>query len=80
MVGKVSQRPFFNIAVIHELTFRALGYAHAALCVKRFGHSLPGKAAYKFFGFEVSTMTTKVGDYLEKIKDDAILRQEFVEL
>lgn len=55
-------------------------YAHAAICVKRFGHSLPGKAAYKFFGFEVDKMTAKISDYLEKIQADDILRHEFVEL
>jgi dihydroxyacetone synthase len=55
-------------------------YAHAAICVKRFGHSLPGKAAYKYFGFEIDKMTVKVADYLERIKADEILRQEFVEL
>ncbi|KAL5431842.1 hypothetical protein PMIN07_005835 [Paraphaeosphaeria minitans] len=55
-------------------------YANAAISVKRFGHSLPGKAAYKFFGFEVGTMTAKVSEYLDNIKADEILRQEFVEL
>lgn len=55
-------------------------YANAAICVKRFGHSLPGKAAYKFFGFEIGPMTAKVGDYLEKIKADELLRHEFMEL
>ncbi|KAF2261209.1 hypothetical protein CC78DRAFT_570672 [Lojkania enalia] len=55
-------------------------YANAAICLTRFGHSLPGKAAYKFFGFEVGKMASKVGEYLEKIKTDSILREEFVEL
>lgn len=55
-------------------------YANAAICVKSFGHSLPGKVAYKFFGFDVPVMTLRVGDYLEKLKDDPVLRQEFVEL
>lgn len=55
-------------------------YANAAICVKRFGHSLPGKAAYKFFGFEVSTMTSKIYEYLGRIRADELLRQEFVEL
>ncbi|KAF2800261.1 transketolase [Melanomma pulvis-pyrius CBS 109.77] len=55
-------------------------YADAAICLTRFGHSLPGKAAYKYFGFEVGPMTVKVGEYLEKIKADSILRREFVEL
>lgn len=55
-------------------------YANAAICVKRFGHSLPGKAAYKFFGFEVAPMTKKIGDYLDSIRQDDILRSEFVDL
>lgn len=55
-------------------------YANAAICVKRFGHSLPGKAAYKFFGFEISTMTGKVVDYLGQIRSDELLRHEFVDL
>ncbi|PSN65243.1 transketolase [Corynespora cassiicola Philippines] len=55
-------------------------YANAAICVKRFGHSLPGKAAYKFFGFEIGTMTGKVVDYLGQIRSDELLRHEFVDL
>ncbi|KAF2186575.1 dihydroxyacetone synthase [Zopfia rhizophila CBS 207.26] len=55
-------------------------YANAAICVKRFGHSLPGKAAYKYFGFEISVMTAKIGGYLDQTREDPILRQEFVEL
>ncbi|KAL4971982.1 thiamine diphosphate-binding protein [Aspergillus desertorum] len=39
-------------------------YADAGISVKRFGHSLPGKAAYKFFGFDIGVMTEKVRDYL----------------
>ncbi|KAL4985452.1 Transketolase, thiamine diphosphate binding domain-containing protein [Aspergillus falconensis] len=55
-------------------------YADAGISVKRFGHSLPGKAAYKFFGFDIGVMTEKVGDYLERVKDDEALRGEFVDL
>ncbi|BCS27968.1 transketolase family protein [Aspergillus puulaauensis] len=55
-------------------------YANAGISIKRFGHSLPGKAAYKFFGFETGVMTDKVGDYLERIKGDEALRGEFVDL
>ncbi|KAL4912884.1 Transketolase, thiamine diphosphate binding domain-containing protein [Aspergillus aurantiobrunneus] len=55
-------------------------YADAGISIKRFGHSLPGKAAYKFFGFESGVMTDKVGDYLEKVKGDEALRGEFVDL
>ncbi|KAJ5815761.1 hypothetical protein N7474_007538 [Penicillium riverlandense] len=55
-------------------------YADAGVCVKRFGHSLPGKAAYKFFGYEVDVLTKKVGAYLERLRGDEVLRGEFVEL
>jgi len=55
-------------------------YANAAICIKRFGHSLPSKAAYKFFGFEVDIMATKVKDYLDRRTRDEILCHEFVEL
>ncbi|KAL1981150.1 hypothetical protein VTN96DRAFT_3037 [Rasamsonia emersonii] len=55
-------------------------YADAGICLKRFGHSLPGKAAYKFFGYEIDVLTGKVVDYLERIREDELLRREFVEL
>lgn len=55
-------------------------YADAGICIKRFGHSLPGKAAYKYFGYEIGTLTTKVAGYLKQIQADECLRGEFVEL
>lgn len=55
-------------------------YADACICVKRFGHSLPGKAAYRFFGYEIGNLTNKVAGYLEQIRSDVLLRGEFVEL
>ncbi|KAL4804748.1 Transketolase, thiamine diphosphate binding domain-containing protein [Aspergillus unguis] len=55
-------------------------YADAGISVKRFGHSLPGKAAYKFFGFETGVMTDKVVSYLEQLKGDEALKGEFVDL
>ncbi|KAI0007201.1 putative transketolase [Xylariaceae sp. FL0662B] len=55
-------------------------YADAAACVKRFGHSLPGKAAYKYFGFDLETLTERVLRYLDMIKEDELLRREFVEI
>lgn len=55
-------------------------YADAAACVTRFGHSLPGPAAYKYFGFDVDSLTTKVLGYVEKLKGDELLRHEFVEI
>ncbi|KAJ5273013.1 hypothetical protein N7478_008138 [Penicillium angulare] len=55
-------------------------YANAGINLKRFGHSLPGKAAYKFFGYEIDTLTSKVAGYLDQLKGDEYLQSEFVEL
>lgn len=55
-------------------------YADAGICMTRFGHSLPGTAAYRYFGYEVATLTTKVAKYLERIQEDELLRGEFVDL
>ncbi|KAJ5618192.1 hypothetical protein N7537_003306 [Penicillium hordei] len=55
-------------------------YADAGICMTRFGHSLPGKAAYKFFGYEISILTTKVVRYLERLREDELLRGEYVDL
>ncbi|KAK8105096.1 transketolase [Apiospora kogelbergensis] len=55
-------------------------YADAAACVKTFGHSLPGTAAYRYFGFDVDTLTTRVLGYLQQIESDTLLRREFVEI
>jgi len=55
-------------------------YADAAVCLTRFGHSLPGKAAYKFFGFDAESLTKKIGNYYDSIMADEVLRREFVEL
>ncbi|KAK7553666.1 Transketolase, thiamine diphosphate binding domain-containing protein [Phyllosticta citricarpa] len=55
-------------------------YADAAFCVKTFGKSLPGKAAYKWFGFETTVMTEKVVKYLSDKKEGKYLLGDFVEL
>lgn len=55
-------------------------YADAGISVRRFGHSLPGKAAYKFFGYDTGAMAAKVSGYLEKRGKDELLRGEFVDL
>lgn len=55
-------------------------YADAAACIKRFGHSLPGKAAYKYFGFDVPTLTAKIENYLQQVRQDPLLKGEFVDL
>lgn len=55
-------------------------YADAACCLTRFGHSLPSKAAYKYFGFDVDSLTDKILGYLQRVKGDELLAREFVEL
>lgn len=55
-------------------------YADAGISLRRFGQSLPGKAAYKFFGFETGAMTARVTDYLERLGQNEHLRGEFVDL
>ncbi|PIG69409.1 transketolase [Aspergillus arachidicola] len=55
-------------------------YADAGVCIKRFGHSLPGKVAYKYFGYDIDTLTEKVHGYLGQVEKDELLKHEFVEL
>ncbi|KAL2857365.1 Transketolase, thiamine diphosphate binding domain-containing protein [Aspergillus pseudoustus] len=55
-------------------------YADAGISVRRFGHSLPGKAAYKFFGFDIEGMTEKIAGYLKRREVEEELRGEFVDL
>lgn len=55
-------------------------YADAGACIRRFGHSLPGKAAYKYFGFDAPALTAKVEAYLQMVQKDPLLRGEFVDL
>ncbi|KAF3062662.1 Dihydroxyacetone synthase [Trichoderma lentiforme] len=55
-------------------------YADASISVRRFGHSLPGPEAYKYFGFDVDSIVSKVSDYLMRISQDEILKREFLDL
>lgn len=55
-------------------------YADAGICMKGFGKSLPGKAAYRFFGFETGVMAEKIKGYLRGVEGGEFLRGEFVEL
>lgn len=55
-------------------------YADAGICLTRFGQSLPGKAAYKFFGYEKSSLAAKLSGYLKRFQDQEFLRGEFVDL
>jgi dihydroxyacetone synthase len=55
-------------------------HADAGACMRSFGHSLPGKVAYKYFGFDVPALTAKVESYLQQVREDPMLKGEFVDL
>ncbi|KAL6889498.1 Transketolase, thiamine diphosphate binding domain-containing protein [Trichoderma longibrachiatum] len=55
-------------------------YADAGISLRRFGHSLPGPEAYKYFGFDVDSIVSKVLGYLERIRQDELLKREFIDL
>lgn len=55
-------------------------YADAGICLRRFGHSLPGPEAYKYFGFDVESLTRRVVGYIDGLGDGTHLRGEFVDL
>lgn len=55
-------------------------YSDAAICMKSFGKSLPGKDAYKYFGFETSQMAAKATDFLDRFQKGDVGRGEFEEL
>lgn len=55
-------------------------YAHAGICMKSFGHSLPGTTAYGCFGYEVGPMPEKVRNYLEGLESGEHIKEESVDL
>ena len=57
-------------------------YADAGFSMHSFGHSLPGKDAYKFFGFDESVIAPKVMQLVEDVRRDGVesLRGEFRDL
>ena len=57
-------------------------YADAAVCMKleRFGKSLPGKDAYRYFGFVPEKIVPKVKKWLGNRQSGHVLPSEFVEL
>lgn len=57
-------------------------YADAAICMStdRYGQSLPGPAAYEYFGFEPEQLVPKVESFLGDLKTGEILKGEFAEL
>lgn len=55
-------------------------YADAGISIRRFGKSLPGKAAYKYFGYETGVMADKMAGYLDGLAREEYLKGEFVDL
>jgi dihydroxyacetone synthase len=55
-------------------------YAHASISMKTFGKSLPGKAAYRFFGFNGAVIAEKIKTYLDDLEHERAFKNEFVEL
>lgn len=69
-------------AVVVE-PYVALGWerwADAGVCMKGFGHSLPGKYVYGHFGYEVGGMARRVEGFLGAWREGKVGRGEFVEL
>ncbi len=57
-------------------------YAHAGYSMSTFGHSLPGAAAYKYFGYDARLIASRVKGFLDDLKAEGIddLDGEFREL
>ncbi|KAI0191665.1 Transketolase, thiamine diphosphate binding domain-containing protein [Xylaria flabelliformis] len=57
-------------------------YAHASYSMTTFGHSLPGAAAYKYFGYDSKLIALRVKGFLDDLKAEGIenLDGEFREL
>lgn len=57
-------------------------YADASISMRRFGKSLPSKAAYEYFGFQPEAMAPKIKDLIEEVQRDGIgaLRGDFRDL
>ncbi|KAL3418415.1 transketolase [Phlyctema vagabunda] len=57
-------------------------YADAGFSMSSFGHSLPGKDAYIYFGFDAKNIAPKVADLVEGVRQEGIesLRGEFRDL
>ncbi|KEY72943.1 hypothetical protein S7711_07906 [Stachybotrys chartarum IBT 7711] len=57
-------------------------YADASISMRRFGKSLPSKAAYEYFGFVPSEMAPKIKGLVDEVKRDGIemLRGDFRDL
>ncbi|TVY36352.1 Dihydroxyacetone synthase [Lachnellula occidentalis] len=57
-------------------------YADAGWSMNTFGHSLPGKDAYKYFGFDAEVIAPRVSEFIENVRQEGVenLRGEFRDL
>ncbi|KAI1779189.1 Transketolase, thiamine diphosphate binding domain-containing protein [Hypoxylon cercidicola] len=57
-------------------------YADAGFSMHTFGHSLPGKSAYEYFGFNEETIAKKVSHLVNTVREEGLdsLRGEFKDL
>ncbi|KAJ4349577.1 uncharacterized protein N0V89_008193 [Didymosphaeria variabile] len=55
-------------------------WADAGVNMKGFGHSLPGKYIYQYFGFTTQGMAGKIEGFVTDFRDGKVGRGEFVEL
>lgn len=55
-------------------------YANASISMKSFGKSLPGKDAYKYFGFDGKTIANKIVKHVSEIENQRAFKNEFKEL
>jgi dihydroxyacetone synthase len=72
-----------NIPAVVIEPYVSLGwerYADAGVNMKGFGHSLPGKYIYKYFGFEEEGMAERIKGFVGQWKGGEVGRGEWVEL
>ncbi|KAL2131421.1 hypothetical protein VTI74DRAFT_5132 [Chaetomium olivicolor] len=57
-------------------------YANAGYSMSSFGHSLPGAAAYKYFGYDEELIASRISDFVGEVKKEGIesCRGEFRDL
>lgn len=57
-------------------------YDHAGYSMSSFGHSLPGAAAYRYFGYDENVIASRVADFVEDVQKQGVhsLGGEFFDL
>ncbi|KAJ8605042.1 hypothetical protein MRB53_041554 [Persea americana] len=55
-------------------------FADAGLHMSSYGHSLPGKYIYNYFGFSIENMALKIRSFVSDFKSGVVGRGEYVEL